>query len=190
MPLIRSATHEDSAALAALAEATFRDTFAASNSAENMDAHCRASYGEAQQAREIADTAMQSFVAERDGALVAYAQLRFGPAPACVPATRPGEILRLYVHRDWHGRGLAQRLMDTCLATLRARGADAAWLGVWEHNPRAIAFYRKYGFTEVGDHVFPVGDDPQRDIVMMRPCVVDSLKASRPEVSSVRHRSP
>ena len=104
----------------------------------------------------------------RYGDLAAYAQLRFGPAPACVRADHPGEILRLYVHRDWHGRGLAQRLMDTCLAALRDRGADVVWLGVWEHNPRAIAFYRKFDFTEVGDHVFPVGDDPQRDIVMMR----------------------
>jgi ribosomal protein S18 acetylase RimI-like enzyme len=43
-----------------------------------------------------------------------------------------------------------------------------AWLGVWEHNPRAIAFYRKSGFVEVGDHVFPVGRDPQRDVVMAR----------------------
>lgn len=178
MPVIRTATPEDAAALARLAEATFRDTFAATNTVENMEAHCRASYGEAQQAREIADESMQSFVAARDGALVAYAQLRFGPAPACVHATRPGEILRLYVHRDWHGRGLAQRLMDTCLAALRARGADAAWLGVWEHNPRAIAFYRKFDFTAVGDHVFPVGDDPQRDVVMMR--ALPSSPASSP----------
>lgn len=168
MPVIRSATHEDAAALAALAEATFRDTFAATNTAENMDAHCRASYGEAQQAREIADASMQSFVAVQDGALAAYAQLRFGDAPSCVTGHAPGEIHRLYVHRDWHGRGLAQRLMDACLAALRGRGADVAWLGVWEHNPRAIAFYRKFGFTEVGDHVFPVGDDPQRDVVMVR----------------------
>ena len=168
MPVIRTATHEDAPALAQLAEATFRDTFAASNSAENMDAHCRASYGAAQQAREIADASMQTWVAEHDGALVAYAQLRFGAVPACVAGRAPGEIHRLYVHRDWHGRGLAQRLMDTGLAALRARGADVAWLGVWEHNPRAIAFYRKFHFTAVGDHIFPVGDDPQRDVVMMR----------------------
>ncbi len=168
MPVLRAANRDDAKALAHLAESTFRDTFAASNSTANMDAHCLASYGEALQAREIADTSMRTFVAEHDGDLAAYAQLRFGPAPACVRADHPGEILRLYVHRDWHGRGLAQRLMDTCLAALRDHGADVVWLGVWEHNPRAIAFYRKFDFTEVGDHVFPVGDDPQRDIVMMR----------------------
>jgi ribosomal protein S18 acetylase RimI-like enzyme len=47
------------------------------------------------------------------------------------------------------------------------------WLGVWERNPKAIAFYKKFGFREVGAHVFPLGSDPQRDVVMARP-VVDS----------------
>lgn len=80
----------------------------------------------------------------------------------------PGEIHRLYVDRDWHGKGLAPALMDACLQALKVHGSDVVWLGVWEHNPRAIAFYRKFGFAEVGDHVFPVGNDPQRDIIMMR----------------------
>jgi len=178
VPVLRTATDDDAKPLAQLAEATFRDTFAAVNSAANMDAHCRARYGEARQAREIADASMHSFVAEHDGALVAYAQLRFGPAPDCVRAVHPGEILRLYVHRDWHGRGLAQRLMDASLAALRERGADIAWLGVWEHNARAIAFYRKFGFTEVGDHVFPVGDDPQRDLVMVKSLATDGKNST------------
>ena len=168
MPVLRIAQLDDAKALAALAEATFRDTFSAANTTENMDAHCRVSYGEAAQAREIADASMQTLVAEHEGALVAYAQLRFGLAPDCVHAQRPGEILRLYVRHDWRGRGLAQQLMGACLAALRDRGADAAWLGVWEHNLRAIAFYRKFDFSEVGDHIFQVGDDPQCDIVMMR----------------------
>jgi ribosomal protein S18 acetylase RimI-like enzyme len=43
------------------------------------------------------------------------------------------------------------------------------WLGVWEHNPRAIAFYKKYGFISVGEHPFPLGGDLQRDIVMAKP---------------------
>jgi RimJ/RimL family protein N-acetyltransferase len=59
--------------------------------------------------------------------------------------------------------------MATCLAEITARGADVAWLGVWERNPRAIAFYRKWGFAEVGAHTFVVGDDPQRDLVLCRP---------------------
>ena len=46
-------------------------------------------------------------------------------------------------------------------------GANVVWLGVWEHNPRAIRFYEKHGFTTAGEQ--PFGKDPQRDLVMVRP---------------------
>jgi ribosomal protein S18 acetylase RimI-like enzyme len=59
--------------------------------------------------------------------------------------------------------------MPECLNALKERNSDIAWLGVWERNPRAIAFYRKFNFEEVGDHIFSVGSDPQRDIILVRP---------------------
>ncbi|MDQ2855211.1 MAG: GNAT family N-acetyltransferase, partial [Acidobacteriota bacterium] len=42
------------------------------------------------------------------------------------------------------------------------------WLGVWEHNGRARAFYRKWKFVEFGEHIFQLGEDPQNDILMAR----------------------
>jgi ribosomal protein S18 acetylase RimI-like enzyme len=155
--------------LARLAEATFREAFAAVNTADNMELHCRASYGEAIQAAEIDHPMMATLLAEHGQQLVGYVQLRWDSAPACVPGNAPGEINRIYVAGEWHGKGVAQALMDACLGELRARGSDVAWLGVWEHNPKALAFYRKLGFVERGEHVFALGDDPQRDIVMSRP---------------------
>ncbi len=58
--------------------------------------------------------------------------------------------------------------MAAALDVFAKRGNDVVWLGVWEHNPRAIAFYKKIGFREVGSHVFPLGTDPQRDLIFMR----------------------
>jgi len=158
----------DALSMSRLAEATFREAFAAVNTAENMEQHCRASYGEAIQAAEIAHPMMATLLAEHGPQLVGYAQLRWGSAPACVTGNAPGEINRIYVAGEWHGKGVAQALMDACLGELRARGSDVAWLGVWEHNPKALAFYRKLGFTERGEHVFALGNDPQRDVVMAR----------------------
>jgi ribosomal protein S18 acetylase RimI-like enzyme len=63
---------------------------------------------------------------------------------------------------------IAQELMNACINKVKQRGSDVIWLGVWEKNPKAISFYKKFGFVEVGDHVFPLGNDPQRDIVMKR----------------------
>lgn len=176
---LRDATRADAARVAAFAEATFRATFASTNTVHDMNLHCARSYGAAIQANEIDDPAMRTLLAEDDGGLVGYAQLRWGAAPACVGGRAPGEIQRLYVDARRYGSGVARALMHACLAALAARGSDVAWLGVWERNPRAIAFYRKFGFTEVGDHVFPVGNDPQRDIVMRRAIDVPGSGANR-----------
>ena len=168
MTTIRMACDADARALAVLAESTFRAAFAAMNSVEHMDLHCRTRYGECIQAAEIADPTMTTLLAEHGGRLIGYVQLRWGSAPACVTASRAGEVQRLYVVGQWHGTGVAQALMEAAVAEVRERDLDAVWLGVWEHNPRAIAFYARLGFVEVGSHTFDLGGDAQRDIVMMK----------------------
>ena len=168
MVLIRIAETADAESLAQLAEKTFRDTFESFNTEEDMRLHCSQSYGPRIQAKEISSPNIVSLLAEFQGNVVGFAQLRLEAAPPFVPGQNPGEILRLYVDNPWHGKGVAQSLMSASLDELQSKGCDGTWLGVWEHNPRAIAFYKKYGFEEVGDHVFPVGTDPQRDIVMYR----------------------
>lgn len=170
---IRTADAEDAEQLARIGEQTFRDTFAAANTADDMDLHCRESYGPHIQAGEISDPNMRTLLAEAGSEILGFCQLRWGPAPQCVQAVTPGEIMRLYVLSGWHGRGIAQQLMESALDILQHRGSDVVWLGVWEHNPRAITFYTKYGFTEVGAHVFAVGTDPQRDLVMIRSLASD-----------------
>jgi len=78
-----------------------------------------------------------------------------------------GEIQRIYVDSNWHGKGVAQQLFEACLHAFDKRDINRIWLGVWEHNPRAIAFYKKYGFKEAGEKSFLLGSDRQRDIVMI-----------------------
>ena len=82
---------------------------------------------------------------------------------------RPIELWRFYVNRQWHGRGTAQALMARVTAEAGDTGAQTLWLGVWERNPRARAFYATCGFIDVGEHVFLFGTDPQTDRVMARP---------------------
>lgn len=156
-------THQ-AARLAIFAELTFRETFGASNTPDDMRLHCEAHYGEAIQARELADPTMTTFIVEHDDALIACLQLR-------QHAGKPNEleIQRVYVDSAWHGAGIAPMLIRTALDTARRAGATHVWLGVWEHNPRAIAFYRKHGFVDSGEHTFMLGTDRQRDVIMSRP---------------------
>jgi len=169
LSVIRRATRSDAKELSQIAEEVFRATFGLANTAEDMKLHCERSYSEASQASEISDTNMCTLLSQHEGKLVGFAQLRWGPAPTCVSAKRPTEIYRLYVLAAWHGGGIAQTLMSASLDEMKRHGSDIAWLGVWERNPRAISFYNKCGFVEVGAHDFLLGEDLQRDIVMVRP---------------------
>ncbi len=166
---LRLAKSGDAGRLAALAERTFREAFGAANKPENMDAFCANAYGEAIQAREIADPTIETWVCATGEHLIAFLQLRWTDAQAFLAAGAPVEIQRFYVDSRWHGQGLAQDLMRVAVRRARSRAAEKIWLGVWEKNPRAIAFYAKCGFQEVGEQIFQLGDDEQRDVVMVRP---------------------
>lgn len=172
MAVIRLAVPADAAALAALAERTFRDTYAADNTPADMAAYVAQAYSPAHQARELADPAITTLVAAGPtGEFMAYAQVRRGAAPASVTGPAPVELWRFYVDRVHHGQGLAHQLMAAVLETAARRGAATLWLGVWERNARALAFYRKHGFVEVGAHTFVLGADQQADRLMARPLV-------------------
>jgi diamine N-acetyltransferase len=165
---IRPGTVEDAQLLAAFARRTFAETFAAQNDPARLAAFLDATYGAEQQRRELADPDWTTLLAEDDGALAGFAQVRDRPVPACVRAPAPLELGRLYVDRPWHGTGVAGALMDEVLRVATERGGRSLWLGVWQENPRAIAFYRRWGFEIAGEQVFEVGGDPQTDWVMVR----------------------
>lgn len=166
---IRPATAADAAVLSALAEATFRDTFEAENTAEDMDRYVAETFSAATQAAEIADPGGTVLLAEEGAQLAGYAYVVAGGAPPAVEGPAPLELKRFYVDAGSHGRGVAHALMAAVLDEARARGAQTLWLGVWERNARAVSFYAKHGFTRVGEHTFMLGDDAQTDWLLARP---------------------
>jgi ribosomal protein S18 acetylase RimI-like enzyme len=162
------ATVADAAALAEFGARTFYETFAADNTAEDMRQHLARAWSPQLQRAEILDPYLDTLLARVEGDLAGFAQLRSGRAPAGIATSRPIELLRFYVDKPWQGQGLARQLMDAVERQARTRGARELWLGVWERNLRAQAFYRKHGFRQVGTQVFVVGTDPQTDHVMLR----------------------
>ena len=167
-PVIRRGTVADAAALAAFGTRVFRDAFGAHNTPENLSAYLETAFSDDIQREELGDPAVDTWLVIADGMLAGYAQLRAGAAPASVPQERSIELRRFYIDRRWQGRGLAQQLMQRVDAAASLRGAQAIWLGVWELNPRAIAFYRTCGFIDVGSQVFVLGAERQTDRVMCR----------------------
>jgi len=167
---IRRATIGDAEALATFAARVFIETFGDENKPDDLRDYVEESYGVAQQSDEIRDPNVATLLIEYDsGALVGYAQLCRKRVPPCVSGERPVEIYRFYIDRSRHGSGVAQTLMSAAFLQAREWGADVVWLGVWEHNPRAMAFYRKFGFADVGTIDFFVGPDRQTDRVYVIP---------------------
>ena len=162
--IIRAATAADAATLAALSLKTFVDTFAPHNTAADMESYTSVAFGEAKQRREIETESVVTLLGEEEGEAIAYAQIRSTPAAPHGDV----EIARFYVDQPHHGRGIAQLLMDAVELHARTLGGTRLWLGVWEHNVRAIAFYRKRGFTQCSAQPFLLGTDLQTDWVMNR----------------------
>jgi ribosomal protein S18 acetylase RimI-like enzyme len=166
---IRRATVGDAEALAEFGARTFYETFAEDNKPEDMRLHLASAWAPALQRAEILDAAFDTLLAcDGEGRFAGFAQLRTGPAPPGIVTERPVELLRFYVDQPWQGQGIAGLLMQAVQEQARARGARELWLGVWERNERAQAFYRKHGFRKVGTQIFVVGTDPQTDHVMLR----------------------
>jgi diamine N-acetyltransferase len=165
---LRSATPADAAELAEFARRCFAETFGPSNTPEDLALHLSYTYSPELQRRELSNPRFATILAESEGKLAGYGQLRETPAPASVTSPNPIELLRFYVDSSWHGRGVARLLMEAVFAMARSRGAASVWLAVWQENPRAIAFYSKQGFRTVGSQEFLLGTDVQLDWVMAR----------------------
>ena len=167
--MIRPAAPDDAEALAEFAERTFRVAFEADNRPDDMDAYCAVAFAPDMMRGHLSHPSVTTLVmVTEQGIIAAYAQLRpEGPGHgADLPA--PIELWRFYVDKVHHGRGIAHQLMHAVLDAAQQRGAGTLWLGVWEHNTRAQAFYGKFGFVGVGSHRFVLGTDVQTDRLMAR----------------------
>lgn len=182
----RHATPADAATLTEFMRRTFRETYSERFGGVCRDAdvehYVAGHFSEAQQRDELVDPTRRTIFAEVDGIVTASAQLRDGAESmyreAGVVGERPVEVARFYVDRPWHGRGVAGALMQHCIA--QAAGADPLWLGVFERNARARAFYAKWGFVPAGRALFRLGDDVQTDWILVRPGEAAGAAAGAP----------
>jgi diamine N-acetyltransferase len=165
---IKTATPSDATALADLGHRTFFETFKDTNSASDMNLYLSQTFSPTKQLQEICDPNRKIAIAWSGESALGYFHLLKGETDASVKGPDPIELLRFYVDSRWHGKGIAKLLMDNCIELARENDFKTMWLGVWEKNTRAQAFYQKYGFVSVGAHPFILGTDKQTDIVMAR----------------------
>ncbi len=165
---IRLAQIYDTTRLCDLSEVTFRDTYSAFNTAENMDNHVATKFTFDVILHELQNPDYQYIVIENEGNLIGFAKLVFNHAEGEIDPKESVEVERFYVLKGFHGQNLGRKLMDFCCEWSVKKGFKTIWLGVWEHNPNAIAFYERMGFDKYGNHVFVLGEDVQNDYLVKK----------------------
>jgi GrpB-like predicted nucleotidyltransferase (UPF0157 family)/ribosomal protein S18 acetylase RimI-like enzyme len=164
---IRRASESDAQALANLGQSTFVETFAEYNTKEDMDLYVTKTFGAEKQMKEIRDPNRWIEIAWSGEQAVGFLHLVRSKPDSSVTGPKPIELLRLYVDSRWHGKGIGAALMERTIEIARKEGFQTLWLGVWEKNFRAQAFYAKHGFNSVGRQVFKLGTDEQNDFIMV-----------------------
>lgn len=159
----RFASVADAGLISSLSRRTFLETFAEHNTTENMDKFFRDVFSESLLMAEVGVTGNTFLLIFFNYFPAGYALIR---NESNAGLTNAIEIARIYIVREYLGKGAGKKLMMECLDFARSLNKKTVWLGVWEKNQRAIDFYRHFGFTKFGTHVFMLGEDPQTDLLM------------------------
>jgi len=165
---IRSVSAADYKTIQTIGKQTFQETFADSNSEENMENYLSESFSDEKIIGELENTDSLFFIAEEGDHVIGYLKLNTGNAQTELQDTEALEIERIYVSSSHHGKKVGQLLYEKAVETAVLKGKDSIWLGVWEENKRAMRFYEKNGFAPFNKHIFKMGDDKQTDIMMRK----------------------
>lgn len=166
--VIRPATTADLNLVRNISIEIFDYTFRHQNNPQDFDDYVEKAFNETQLQQELNNDNCLFFLVFDGDQDIAYAKLGRGNQEKGMEGYKTMEIERFYVRKEFQGKGVAQGLMEHCLKIATDEAFELVWLGVWEHNQKAIRFYEKQGFTISGSHPFWVGNDCQTDKIMIK----------------------
>lgn len=165
---IRQATAADAALITAISRETFYESFADQNTEEDMQLFLDEQFNTAMLMAEVEEPHHTFFIISVDDEVAGYAKLKDNTHPQLSDHSRAIEISRFYARKQMIGKGIGKAMMLHLIDHARSLNKNIIWLGVWEHNARAIAFYSTFGFTKFSEHDFLLGTDLQRDWLMYK----------------------
>lgn len=149
-----------------IARETFLESFAADNTPENMKQYLQDSFSIAKLTAELTEPDSEFYFAMLKNQPIGYMKVNFRTAQSELYNSRAVELERIYVLKSHQGKKIGQQLFNQAATLAMEVRAPFLWLGVWEHNTKAIAFYRKNGFIEFATHPFLLGTEMQTDLIM------------------------
>ena len=165
---IRKCNVQDLDSLCKISIETFYQTFADSNTEENMTAYLDSAYNKEKLYEELCNPDSSFFFIYVDESLAGYLKTNEYPSQTDINDIDSLELERIYILKDFQGEGLGRDLLEHTISIAIEHGKKYVWLGVWEHNEKAKRFYQKNGFYQIGAHSFVVGDDEQTDYIIRK----------------------
>ena len=164
--VIKAIATTDLKQIQTIGKQTFLETFADTNTTEDMEQYLNKNFSVKQLTKELNNPHSAFYCATINDCAVGYLKVNWSHAQTEKQDKQALEIERIYVLKIFHGNKVGQLLYDKAFEIAQQKESKFLWLGVWEHNPRAIRFYEKNGFVAFDKHIFTVGTDKQTDILM------------------------
>lgn len=165
---MKKCTLEDLSRLQEISYETFNETFKKQNSPENMEAYLEKAFNRKQLETELSQRSSQFYFVEIDGETAGYLKVNTDESQTEEMGDEALEIERIYIRSPFQKQGLGKYLFNKALEVAMKQNKKKIWLGVWEKNEEAIAFYKKMGFVQTGAHSFYMGDEEQTDFIMAK----------------------
>ncbi|MGP4080668.1 GNAT family N-acetyltransferase [Pseudalkalibacillus sp. R45] len=165
---LKKCTVEDSRKLQEISYETFKETFKHENSPEIMNAYLEKAFNLNQVEIELSNISSEFYFVYLNREIAGYLKVNTNDAQSEEMDDDSLEIERIYIINKFQKHGLGKYLLNKAMEIARERYKKSIWLGVWEKNENAIAFYKKMGFVQIGSHSFYMGDDEQTDFIMTK----------------------
>ncbi|MFD1953457.1 GNAT family N-acetyltransferase [Paenibacillus thailandensis] len=165
---IKKCSREDLQILQTISIETFSDTFKDQNSPENMKAYLDKAFNAKQLEKELSNISSEFYFIFVNEEIAGYLKVNMNDAQSEKMGDESLEIERIYIRNKFQGKGLGKNLFDKAMEIAIKQNKRMIWLGVWEKNAKAIAFYKKLGFVQKGAHSFYMGDEEQTDFIMTK----------------------
>jgi diamine N-acetyltransferase len=166
---IRKALPDDLSLLCELSTSTFLESYLDKNDEDNMQSYVGKHFSPEALLAEMNNPRSEFYLALVDGTAVGYLKTNTGDAQTEPSDPSALEIERIYVLKEFQAKTIGRQLFMKALDIAHRNSCTFIWLGVWEENPGAIAFYKKLGFKPFGRHIFRLGNEEQWDIMMKFP---------------------
>ncbi|OOZ91059.1 GNAT family N-acetyltransferase [Bacillus cereus] len=165
---IEKCTLEDIQKLQEISYETFNETFKHQNSPKNMNYYLEKAFNLKQLEKELSNISSQFFFVYFNDEIAGYLKVNTDVAQSEEMGDESLEVERIYIKDSFQKHGLGKYLLNNAIEIAIANNKKNIWLGVWEKNENAIAFYKKLGFVQAGSHSFYMGDDEQIDLIMIK----------------------